>query len=242
MSSASSGDTCTPAAARSTVCSSSPSGPVTGTTSTSASPAPATAVTDPLSPPGPPLTPVTGSPGAVVSGTTNAPVSSPWASAETARVSPARSSATVARTALDKNGTGATARPISSMTTAASRALAPAPAERLGNQQAGHAQFSGQRPPHARELLGLGVIHAGHRFGRATLGEELTDPGPQRLFGVRVQQVTGRRAKGAHRGRSFHAASLSTRCSPGRPRIRSEMVLRRISDVPPSIELPRARR
>ena len=45
-----------------------------------------------------------------------------------------------------------------------------------------------------------------------------------------------------HRGRSFQATSLSVRGSDGIPRTRSAMMLRRISDVPPSIELPFARR
>src|SRR5579875_1374926 len=132
MSSANTGDTSTPVAARETVCSPSPSGPAAGTTSTSASATPATPVTSPARPSFPIVTPATASPGAVDSGTTSAAVSSPAASAGSVSVSPAVSSAMVASTALDKNGTGATARPISSITTAASRAPAPAPPSSSG--------------------------------------------------------------------------------------------------------------
>ena len=81
------------------------------------------------------------------------------------------------------------------------------------------------------------VVGSSHRFGRTPVGEQLANAVAQRLLGVGVQQIAA-----AHRARSFQATSLSTRCSPGRPRIRSEIVLRRISEVPPSMELPRARR
>src|SRR5262249_7408650 len=45
-----------------------------------------------------------------------------------------------------------------------------------------------------------------------------------------------------HRGRSFHGLSLSSRISGGNPSTRSATMLRRISDVPPSIELPLERK
>ena len=45
----------------------------------------------------------------------------------------------------------------------------------------------------------------------------------------------------SHRGRSFHGP-VSTLASLGSPSTRSAMMLRKISEVPPSIELPRARR
>ena len=127
ISRASIGDTVTPAASRATVCNSSPSAPATGTTNTSASPAPATLVIRPVKPLPAALTPAIASLGAVDSGTASAAVADPVANPLTVSVSPACNRATVASTALDRNGTGATARPISSITTAASRALAPAP-------------------------------------------------------------------------------------------------------------------
>ena len=44
------------------------------------------------------------------------------------------------------------------------------------------------------------------------------------------------------RGTSFHATSLSTRTSPGSPSTRSPMMFLSTSEVPPSMELARARR
>jgi len=46
----------------------------------------------------------------------------------------------------------------------------------------------------------------------------------------------------AHLGRSFHGLSLSSRISGGSPSTRSATMLRRISDVPPSIEFAFDRR
>ena len=96
------GDTFTPAASRATVCNSSPSGPATGTNSTSASPTPATLVIRPVRPLPSAWTPVITSPGAVDSGTAKAAVSEPVAKSRTVSVSPTFSSATVATTALDR--------------------------------------------------------------------------------------------------------------------------------------------
>ena len=45
-----------------------------------------------------------------------------------------------------------------------------------------------------------------------------------------------------HRGRSFQGTRVSVRGSAGRPSTRSAMMFRRISEVPPSMEFPRARR
>ena len=52
---------------------------------------------------------------------------------------------------------------------------------------------------------------------------------------LRLESVVG------HRGRSFQG-TVSVRVSAGRPSTRSAMMLRRISEVPPSMEFPRARR
>ena len=63
-----------------------------------------------------------------------------------------------------------------------------------------------------------------------------------RLTDTQVQVRRGGHSSGGHLASSFHGRSLSTRCSPGSPRTRSATMLRMISEVPPSIELPLARR
>jgi hypothetical protein len=60
-----------------------------------------------------------------------------------------------------------------------------------------------------------------------------------RLIGARALILLG---DGHQRGRSFHAAVVSVRGSAGRRRTRSAMMLRKISEVPPSMELPFERR
>jgi len=108
-------------------------------------------------------------------------------------------------------------------------------AELLGDQQAGHPQFGRQRMPDTGKVLRRSIVDACYRFRWAPVGEQAAHAVPQCFFGVGVQQI-------AHLSKSLNAMSLSTRCSGGRPRMRSAMVLRRISEVPPSIELPFARR
>ena len=75
---------------------------------------------------------------------------------------------------------------------------------------------------------------------RSTLQRSLDEGLPARLADepdtdVGVEQV-------GHRGTSLKAMPLSGRWSGGRPSTRSAMTLRMISLVPPSIELPLARR
>src|SRR5699024_3411248 len=66
-------------------------------------------------------------PGRALHGSTSAQRLLPLANSVIALVSPADNKTVVAITLLVRNGTGATLRPSSSRTTAASRALAPAP-------------------------------------------------------------------------------------------------------------------
>ena len=127
------------------------------------------------------------------------------------------------------------------------------PAVLLGDEQPGAAQVGGQRRATAARSLGLlGLGPGEHRRPRAAVGEQVADHGPQLLLGVASSAgpawspAAGRaRAHGwawRHRGRSFQGTLVSVRGSAGRPSTRSAMMLRRISEVPPSIELPRARR
>ena len=81
----------------------------------------------------------------------------------------------------------------------------------------------------ARELAGLAV-------------EQRLQGISQGSFGVIVEKVGEAASFCTHLGRSFQATSLSVRGSGGSPRTRSATMLRRTSDVPPSIELPLARR
>src|SRR6202008_5065571 len=100
ISSDSAGVTVTPADTRETVCNSGPSGPATGTISTSATLAPATLVTRPVRPDAP-ARPVGGwAPGGVAGGRTSAPVVYPSASDCGVCVSPGLSSAPGGSTAL----------------------------------------------------------------------------------------------------------------------------------------------
>ena len=73
------------------------------------------------------------------------------------------------------------------------------------------------------------------RLAGAARGEQRAHGRAQVLLDLGVEQV-------GHFGRSFQATSLSMRGSDGSPSTRSAMMLRRISEVPPSIELPFARR
>src|SRR5579859_2689940 len=96
-----------------------------------------------------------------------------------------------------------------------------------------------------REVVGFAALDPGEHRGRRTpYGEKISHRGTKVVLGFPIQQI-GRLARGGwlrHRGRSFHGTSLSTRISGGSPSTRSAMMLRRISEVPPSMELPRARR
>src|ERR1035438_1264449 len=192
-----------------------------------------------------------GAPGAVANGTASAAVASPSASrpsrSATARaeadVSPAPavtlSSAVVATTALPRKGTGATKAASASAAAAASRYEAPGPSLPVRYQQARAAEVRGHALPQT-VVVGLAGLGAGQRLVQATpVGEQRAQAVSQGPFGIRRKEV---RQSLAHRGRSFQGTSLSTRGSLGRPSTRSAMMLRRVSEVPPSIELPRARR
>ncbi len=199
MSRDSTGVTVTPAASDRTVCSSRPSVPATGTTSTSASCAPATLVTRPVRPSPVRRTPVIAASGPVDSGTARAPVTAPAARSGTVPVSPARSSATVASTALDRYGTGAAARPISSMTTAASRVLAPAPP-----------RDSGTSSP-ASPSSAATVFHTPEKSaGAASYAVVTTDAGQR---SVSMRRTLSRRASSVSEySRSVIAPCPSTEC------------------------------
>src|SRR5690606_17599948 len=108
-------------------------------------------------------------------------------------------------------------------------------AEVLGHGQPGTPELARDGPPQLR-VVGLVLLGPGEdgRPGRLVV-EHLADARAQVVLDLAVQQV-------AHLGRSFHATSLSTRISPGRPSTRSAMRLRRISEMPPSMDVPLARR
>ena len=116
----------------------------------------------------------------------------------------------------------------------------------LGHRQAGHADLLREPLPEVGvdRVLGVGAGEDGVP-GRL-LVDERADARPQVVLDVGVEEVAGGGRTsgkgGAHRGRSFHGTSLSARASAGRPSTRSAMTLRRISDVPPSMELARKRR
>ena len=127
----------------------------------------------------------------------------------------------------------------------------PGPAVGLRDEQPGAADLGRQHPPQ-RGVVGLAGLGPGQHVGPVgPLGQQRPDRVPQVLLVRAVQQVRddpcrlsrgGRLSGGAHRGRSFHGILVSVRGSVGRPRTRSAMMFRRISEVPPSIELPRERR
>ena len=71
------------------------------------------------------------------------------------------------------------------------------------------------------------------RAGRRAVFEAIAPRGPA---------IASTTPAGQLRGTSYQGSSLSVRGSPGRPSTRSPMMLRWISDVPPSIELARDRR
>ncbi len=123
--------------------------------------------------------------------------------------------------------------------------LAPAragTAGRLRHGERGAPDLAGEQGPQltVRGLGGFGPRQ--HRVPRTAFLQQSTHARPQVLLDLGVQQVTGTRCRIGHRGRSFHAVSLSTLGSAGSPSTRSAMMLRMISEVPPSIELPFARR
>ena len=81
------------------------------------------------------------------------------------------------------------------------------------------------------------VVDAGHLVRGCAVGQQRAHAAAQILVDVRLEEVDV-----AHRGISLKGTSLSVRCSPGSPSTRSAMTLRSTSVVPPSIELPFARR
>ena len=126
------------------------------------------------------------------------------------------------------------------------------PAVALRDQQAGAAQVGGQGVPE-RDVVGLAGVYPGqHGRPGAPVFEQVADDGPELLLGLAVAQI-GHGAggpgalgaavlRGGHRGRSFQGTRVSVRGSAGSPSTRSAMMFRRISEVPPSMEFPRARR
>ena len=110
-------------------------------------------------------------------------------------------------------------------------------AARLGHEQPGQAELGGERLPESVDERAVAVVHRGHRGRVAASAQQVANAGAEVVLDVGVEQVHV-----AHRGISFHGTSLSTRCSPGSPSTRSATMLRRISEVPPSMELPFARR
>ena len=130
------------------------------------------------------------------------------------------------------------------------------PAAGFRDEQAGAAEVRRQGLPQAG-VIGFGGLRPGDDGGRGgPVRQQCPDGRPQLVLRVAVQQAGQpglRSGLGArrclcllsclgHRGRSFHGTSLSSRVSCGSPRTRSAMMLRRISEVPPSMEFPRARR
>ena len=124
----------------------------------------------------------------------------------------------------------------------------------LGHQQSGAADLGGERAPQPGVvgLVRLGPGQHGRPVSlvlRAPTGPRRAARSPPRCRSGRAgappcTRRRGRRSRRSltHRGRSFHGTFLSTRISGGSPSTRSAMMLRRISDVPPSIELPLDRR
>ena len=111
----------------------------------------------------------------------------------------------------------------------------PGSPEALGNEQTGEAELLGERAPQAGDV-GVGLVGqtGGQRVVERSL-ERRADARAQGLLDVGVEKVD-------QRGTSLKAIPLSGRWSGGRPSTRSAMTLRMISLVPPSIELPLARR
>lgn len=142
----------------------------------------------------------------------------------------------MAMTALVRNGTGATTPPNSSATTAASRA-GPFATGLLGHQQPGQPNLGRQCLPQSIDNRPVRVVQPGDG-GRITPGaEQIPHAGAQIVLDFGVKQI-----EFTHLAISFHGTSLSTRGSAGRPSTRSATMLRRISEVPPSMELPLARK
>src|SRR5262249_20430118 len=133
-----------------------------------------------------------------------------------------------------------------------------APAVALGDEQPGTAEVGGQRVPEGSVVRLIAFGPGQHRGPRALVVEQVADRGPEVLFRLLIAQVRQpprgrcRRRRGGrggpagvgggHRGRSFQGTRVSVRGSAGRPSTRSAMMFRRISEVPPSMEFPRARR
>ncbi len=162
----------------------------------------------------------------------------------------------MATTALVRNGTAATARPSSSRTTAASRADAPAPPRSSGTSRPARPTSAASACHSAAVVRRVRVQRADLRGRVEAVPQQVAHRGPQVLLDLAVEQVgvperIGGDSRverlrevrvGRHRGRSFHGTVVSVRGSAGRPSTRSAITFRRISDVPPSIELPFARR
>ena len=210
-----------------------------GTSSTSASSAPATLVTVPVSRPSASTATAGSAPsGAVESGTASAAVRSPAASDRQPR-SPSASSRTRGgddRAGEERHRGGGAAQLLQDHRGLARRGAGAAAL--LGHQQPGQAQVGGQGLPQP---------------GRRASGRRRTRRSPRRdrsgRRAGRARWRAGRPRRRCRAGRvsliaasSFHGTSLSTRGSAGRPRTRSATMLRRISEVPPSMELPLARR
>ena len=161
------------------------------------------------------------------------------------RVPAERDEVAVATTALVRNGDRAPRSGRSPpATTAASRADAPAPPQLLGHQQRRPGPARGEgRPRGRRHVVGRRRSRPSPaRAGSACRGRRAPTRAGRPRRRRRAARLAGRGCGRGHRGRSFQATSLSTRGSVGRPRTRSATMLRRISEVPPSMELPLARR
>ncbi len=121
-------------------------------------------------------------------------------------------------------------------------------AELFGHQQPRGTDLRGERAPQSG-VVGDVRLQSGEHGGRiAAVGEQRPYGGAQRVLVLGVQQIgVGCRGAGqgcpvVHRGRSFHATSLSVRGSGGSPSTRSATMLSSTSEVPPSMEFPLARR
>src|SRR5262249_11963329 len=170
------------------------------------------------------------------------PSASPFSSS-----SPLPSSAAGATTAEPGHGTGANSAPGFRGHDARFRVGPPGPAVALGYEQPRTAEFGGERAPGGSVVRLIGLGPGQHRRPRAPVVEQVADRGPEIVLRLLVAEVRDAPrgpagVGGCHRGRSFQGTRVSVRGSAGRPSTRSAMMFRRISEVPPSIEFPRARR